>query len=61
MENNNQYSSDSNNNNETSYSSKDSVNYTSEAESQMSTKEDMQKYQISKPRRIIIKARLIND
>jgi hypothetical protein len=60
MENNNQYSSDSNNN-ETSYNSKDSVNYTSEAESQMSTKEDMQKYQISKPRRIIIKARLIND
>jgi hypothetical protein len=60
MENNNQYSSDSNNN-ETSYDSKSSDNYTSETESKLNIKEDVQKYQIAKPRRIIIKARLIND
>lgn len=60
MENNNQYSSESQGNQET-YSSSDSKLYNSETESKLANKDENQKYQIAKPKRVIIKARLIND
>lgn len=60
MENNNQYSSESQDNQE-AYSSSDSSLYNSQTESELAKKDENQKYQIAKPKRVIIKARLIND
>lgn len=61
MDNDNQYSSESNSDDTNMYSSQESTNYTSETEAEINISEDSQKYQIAKPKRIIIKARLIND
>lgn len=55
------YSSESSNEDSKLYESTSQNQYTSESSETADNKEDIKKYNIAKPKRIIIKARLIND